>query len=98
MTGLRERFEHAITALGPGPVYPAFLQSLSGTSVTTTGSAPATQTGAYDCTGAFPTLNGELFLSTPSATNLSSLDTINQHLDPTSYYVETFSVNIGGVM
>jgi hypothetical protein len=61
--------------LGPGPVYPAFLQTLSGTGVTTTGSAPATQTGAYDCTGAFPTLNGELFLSTATATNLPTLDT-----------------------
>jgi len=65
--------QYASIALGPGAVYPAALQSVSGTGVTVTGSAPAVSSGALDCTNAFPLLVGELYLSTASATNLQSL-------------------------
>lgn len=55
-----------------GNVYPAFLQSLTGTGVTYTGTATANATPAYDCTAAstFPYEVGELYLATPAATNL----------------------------
>ncbi len=58
--------------LGPGEVYPALLQQLTGTGVTLSGSAPATSTSARDCSDAFPTLTGELYLTTSSATNLQT--------------------------
>ncbi|MBS2021564.1 MAG: Ig-like domain repeat protein [Deltaproteobacteria bacterium] len=63
---------YTAVTLGPGAVYPSLLQSLSGTGVTTTGSAPAVNTGAYDCTNAFPTLVGELILTAGTSTNLKS--------------------------
>ena len=75
--------------LGPGPVYPSFLQSLTGTGVTYTGSAPATQTGAYACNPAtaFPYIVGELYASTATATNLQAANvtgifTLNAMLQP----------------
>ena len=57
-----------------GNVSPAFLQSQTGTGVAYTGSATATPTPAYDCTaaGTFPYEVGELYLSTPAATNLQT--------------------------
>lgn len=54
--------ENLALTLGPGSVYPATLQAPSGTNVTVAGSAPATTSGALDCTNAFPQLAGELFL------------------------------------
>jgi polygalacturonase len=74
-----------------GNVYPAFLQSLSGTGVTYTGSATASATPAYDCSAAsiFPYEVGELFLSTATATNLQTTSvtspasfTLNAMLQP----------------
>jgi hypothetical protein len=66
--------EYETFTLGPGPVYPAFLQSLTGPGVAYVGSAPATQTGAYDCTSptTFPYVVGELYLSTAAASNLQT--------------------------
>lgn len=56
-------------------VYPSFLQTLSGTGITETGTATATTAGAYDCSATstiFPYIVGELYLSTPTATNLQT--------------------------
>jgi len=56
-----------------GNVYPAFLQSLSGTGVTYTGSATAIAgAGVSACTNAFPYIVGELYESTATATNLKT--------------------------
>jgi Glycosyl hydrolases family 28/Bacterial Ig-like domain (group 3) len=63
--------QFAAVTVGPGQVSPQILQSLTGTGVTESGTAGASIT--RDCTGAFPLLVGELYLSTPSATNLQSL-------------------------
>ena len=65
--------QFAAVTLGPGAVFPQLLQSLTGTGVTESGTAPSTSSGARDCTGAFPLLVGELYLSTPSETNSQSL-------------------------
>ncbi|HMC70957.1 MAG TPA: Ig-like domain repeat protein, partial [Mycobacteriales bacterium] len=65
--------QYTSIALGPGAVFPAALQSVSGTGVTVAGSAPAVSSGALDCTSAFPLLVGEVYLSTAAATNLKSL-------------------------
>ena len=61
---------------GPGEVYPALLQTLTGNGVFYEGSAPVDNTNAYDCTGAFPYVVGELYLSTASETNLQTLSTV----------------------
>jgi Glycosyl hydrolases family 28/Bacterial Ig-like domain (group 3) len=61
--------QFAAITLGPGAVFPQLLQTASGTGVTESGSAPASNATPFDCTGAFPQLAGELFLSG----NLSSL-------------------------
>jgi hypothetical protein len=66
--------QYASITLGPGAVYPSLLQALTGTGVTVTGSAPATNTTAFPCAITdFPQAMGELYLSTPSATNLKTL-------------------------
>ncbi|HEX4385612.1 MAG TPA: glycosyl hydrolase family 28 protein, partial [Myxococcales bacterium] len=65
--------QFAAVTLGPGAVFPQLLQSLTGTGVSESGTAPVTSSGARDCTGAFPALVGELYLSTPTATNQRSL-------------------------
>jgi len=57
----------AIT-LGPGEVYPLSLQSITGTGVSYSGSAPVTNTSAYSCTNAFPTIQGELYANTAAST------------------------------
>jgi hypothetical protein len=73
-------------ALGPGAVYPAFLQTLSGTNVTVTGSAPASNASAYDCTNAFPPLVGELYLApNPTAQSLKLQATLQPTLSQVSY-------------
>jgi len=64
--------EYTTIALA-GNVYPAFLQTLTGTGVSYTGTATSTATGgASACTNPFPYIVGELYLSTASATNLQN--------------------------
>jgi len=54
---------YATIALGPGVVYPSALQTLSGTGVTVTGTAAATNTPWSACgAGTFPYVVGDLFL------------------------------------
>jgi len=56
-----------------GNVYPAFLQSLSGTGVTYSGTATSTAgTGVSACTGVFPYIVGEMYASTATANNLKT--------------------------
>lgn len=56
-----------------GNVYPAFLQSLTGTGVSYTGSATAVAGGGVSaCANPFTYVAGELYLSTPGANNLQS--------------------------
>ena len=56
-----------------GNVYPAFLQTLTGTGVSYTGSATAIAGGGVSaCTGVFPYIIGELYLSTATATSLKT--------------------------
>ena len=67
----------AIT-LGPGPVFPALLQTLPGTGISYTGTAPTTTTGAYSCpSSVFPYIVGELYASTASATNLQTVSAVS---------------------
>ncbi|MDR3737088.1 MAG: glycosyl hydrolase family 28 protein, partial [Acidobacteriaceae bacterium] len=62
-----------ITIALAGNVYPAFLQTLTGTGVSYTGSATSTATGGVStCANVFPYIVGELYLSTASATNLQT--------------------------
>ena len=76
--------------LGPGPVSPAFLQSLTGTGVTYNGSVTSPTTAPYACSAStFTFLVGELYLSTSTSTNLSTLTvpgpgtvTLNAMLQP----------------
>jgi hypothetical protein len=74
-----------------GNVYPSFLHSLPGVGISYSDAATALPgVGVPDCTNAFPTLAGELYLSTSSATNLQtasvpsgSMVTLNAVLEPT---------------
>jgi hypothetical protein len=76
--------------LGPGPVSPAFLQSLTGTGVTYNGSVTSPATAPYTCSAStFTFLVGELYLSTSTSTNLSTVTvpgpgavTLNAMLQP----------------
>lgn len=76
--------------LGPGPVSPAFLQSLTGTGVTFNGSVTSPTTAPYACSAStFTFLVGELYLSTSTSTNLSTVTvpgpgtvTLNAMLQP----------------
>jgi hypothetical protein len=64
--------EYDTITLG-GNVYPAFLQSLTGTGVSYNGTATATAgAGVSACTNVFPYIVGELFESTATATNLKT--------------------------
>lgn len=61
-----------------GNVYPAFLQTLTGTGVSYNGTATSTAgTGVSACTGVFPYIVGELYGSMATATNLKAA-TISQ--------------------
>jgi len=62
-----------ITIALAGNVYPAFLQTLTGTNVTYTSTATSTATGGVSsCTNPFPYIVGELYLSTSAAGNLQT--------------------------
>jgi polygalacturonase len=66
---LAPKFLHI--TLGPGPVTPVSLQHLEGAGVTYTGRVTDPAKPPYPCSATnFPSLVGELFLSTDSATNL----------------------------
>lgn len=70
---LSPAFAYDTITLGPGPVSPAFLQSLTGTGVSYNGSVTSPSTVAYPCSAStFTFLVGELYLSTASTTNLST--------------------------
>jgi Glycosyl hydrolases family 28/Bacterial Ig-like domain (group 3) len=77
--------------LGPGPVSPTFLQTLTGTGVSYNGSVTAPTTAPYPCSAStFTFLVGELYLSTATSTNLSTVTipgpgtvTLNAMLQPT---------------
>lgn len=66
--------ENVHITLGPGPVTPTSLASLSGTSVSYSGSITNPAEAPYACSSAnFPLLVGELYLSSGNNTNLKSL-------------------------
>lgn len=70
---LSPAFTFDTITLGPGPVSPVFLQSLTGNGVTYNGSVAAPTTAPYPCSAAnFTFLAGELYLSTSSSTNLAA--------------------------
>ncbi|MGD0442421.1 MAG: glycosyl hydrolase family 28 protein [Edaphobacter sp.] len=70
---LNPAFTFDTITLGPGPVSPAFLQSLTGTGVTYNGSVTAPTTAPYACSAStFTFLVGELYLSNSTNTNLSA--------------------------
>ena len=68
---------YATVTLGPGQVYPAILQSQTGTGFSYTGSAPATNVNPYSCTGAFPLIFGEMWLTSGANTNKQSVSVTN---------------------
>ncbi len=62
-----------ITITLEGNVYPAFLQSLTGSGVTYSGKATAVAgAGVSTCTTAFPYIVGELYMSSGTTTNLKA--------------------------
>lgn len=83
-------FKFDTITLGPGPVSPVFLQSLTGTGVSYNGSVTAPTTPPYPCSAStFTFLVGELYLSTATSTNLSTVTvpgpgmvTLNAMLQP----------------
>jgi uncharacterized protein (TIGR03437 family) len=77
--------ENVGIALGPGPVEPVSLQQLTGTGVSYKGSVTNPSEVPYPCSAAnFPSLVGELFVSTTGATNLQTLS---------AAYPATFTLN-----
>jgi polygalacturonase len=77
--------QYVAITLGPGPVNPVLFQQLTGAGVTYTGSVTKPSEVPYPCSAAnFPTLVGELFLSTTGGTNLRTLSTA---------YPATFTLN-----
>jgi Glycosyl hydrolases family 28/Bacterial Ig-like domain (group 3) len=99
---LSPAFTFDTITLGPGPVSPAFLQALTGSGVTYNGSVTAPTTPPYPCSpSSFTFLVGELYLSTASGTNLSSVTvpgpgtvTLNAMLQPSMSQV-TYSNSTG---
>jgi polygalacturonase len=99
---LSPAFTFDTITLGPGPVSPAFLQSLTGTGVSYNGSVTAPTTAPYPCSAStFTFLVGELYLSTAASTNLSSVTvpgpgtvTLNAMLQPAMSQV-TYSNSTG---
>jgi hypothetical protein len=87
---LSPAFAYDTITLGPGPVFPAFLQSLTGTGVSYNGSITSPTTAPYPCSAStFTFLVGELYLSTATSTNLSTITvpgpgsvTLNAMLQP----------------
>jgi Glycosyl hydrolases family 28/Bacterial Ig-like domain (group 3) len=99
---LSPAFTFDTITLGPGPVSPAFLQSLTGTGVTYNGSVTSPTTAPYPCSAAnFNFLVGELYHSALANTNLSSVTvpapgtvTLNAMLQPAMSQV-TYSNSTG---
>jgi len=87
---LSPAFAYDTITLGPGPVSPAFLQSLTGTGVSYNGSVTTPSTAPYPCSAStFTFLVGELYLSTATSTSLSTVTvpgpgtvTLNAMLQP----------------
>ena len=72
-TDLSPAFTFDTIALGPGPVSPAFLQSLTGSGISYTGSVTSPTTAPYACSpSTFTYLVGELYLSNSTSTSLST--------------------------
>ncbi|MDE1161904.1 MAG: glycosyl hydrolase family 28 protein [Acidobacteriaceae bacterium] len=59
--------------LGPGPVTPALLQTLTGTGISETNGITDSSEAPYDCSSAFVYLAGELYLSDTTLTNQRTL-------------------------
>jgi polygalacturonase len=99
---LSPAFTFDTITLGPGPVSPAFLQSLTGTGVSYNGSVTAPTTPPYACSAStFTFIVGELYLSTAAGTSLSSVTvpgpgtvTLNAMLQPAMSQV-TYSNSTG---
>ena len=99
---LSPAFTYDTITLGPGPVSPAFLQSLTGTGVSYNGSVTSPSTAPYPCSAStFTFLVGELYLSTTTSTNLSDGDcaragtvTLNAMLQPAMSQV-TYATSTG---
>ncbi len=87
---LKPNPQYANITLGPGPVTPASLQTISAAQngavgVVYSGSITNPSEAAYACpTTAYPQLAGELYLSTPTLNNQQSLSLSN----PASLYAE----------
>jgi len=70
--------EYVNITLGPGPVRPVALQTITGTDVNYSGTVTKPNEARWACTTAnFPFLAGELFLSTPTVTNQQTLSLSN---------------------
>ena len=69
--------QYITITLGPGEVYPSLLQTQTGTGVVYSGSAAVSNASAYSCTGAFPTIFGELWLGNAASNNKQSLSVTN---------------------
>jgi polygalacturonase len=90
VSNLSPPFTFDTITLGPGPVSPAFLQTLTTSGVTYNGNVSAPATSPYPCSAStFTFLVGELFLSSSTSTNLSSVTvpgpgtvTLNAMLQP----------------
>jgi polygalacturonase len=89
-SNLSPAFTFDTITLGPGPVSPAFLQTLSTTGVSYNGSVTAPTAVPYACSASnFTFLVGELYLSTSTSSNISSVTvpgpgtvTLNAMLQP----------------
>lgn len=90
-TSLSPAFTFDTITLGPGPVSPSFLQTLTTNGVSYNGSVTSPGTAPYPCSAStFTFLVGELYLSTATSTNLSAVTvpgpgtvTLNAMLQPT---------------
>lgn len=70
-------FSNAISGTSAPQVYPASLTTQTGTGVTYTNSATISSANAYDCTGKYPLLSGELFATNGTSTPSTSLTVTN---------------------
>lgn len=70
-------FSNAISGTRIPRIYPAPLIAQYGTGVTYTNAAVISNSDAYDCTGKFPLLSGELYATTGSSTPFTTLNVTN---------------------
>jgi polygalacturonase len=85
-------FSNSISGTSTPQVYPTSLTTSSGSGVTYTNSATVSNANAFNCTGKFPALVGELYAGTATASNIvnsvaltnPATLTLNAVLEPTN--------------